>query len=252
MVVDLVNLVSQFLTPQRVSQIASTAGLDPDAAQKLVGAAVAAVLASLSAAIAGPGGARKISDAVSNSDPDLLAKLTAALAAGEPQPLDAAATALGGLVGADKLAKLADALGQYVGAPPEAAQTAVGAVSQAVIGVIGQQDPSTWSDPGPMVALFDGQKDTIAAALPSALSSLLGSSGSSGSAPPSAPNVAAPAGAAARGSGFPRWAILLIVFVVVAAIAYWFAIHKKAEKPAASMAPASIELAMAPGGSRLG
>lgn len=43
------------------------------------------------------------------------------------------------------------------------------------------------------------------------------------------------------------WAIVLIVIVVVAAIAYWYMHHKKAEKPTAAMAPATIELVMLPG-----
>jgi hypothetical protein len=252
--VDLNGLVSKYLTPQLVSQIASTAGVDPDSAQKLIGAAVPAVLASLGGALAAPGGAKKISDAVSNSDPDLLTKLTGALGAGQLQTLNDGANALGGLIGAGGLSNLANALGQYAGVPPEAAQSALGAVSQAVIGVIGQQDPSTWSDPSAIVGLIASQKGAIAAALPASLSQALGApSLLAGLGASSAASGAAPAAPPAGGSGLPTWAIVLIVVVVLAAVAYyWLAIHKKAEKPAAGMAPATTEFAMLPGVSRVG
>lgn len=259
--VDLNSLVSQYLTPQLVSQIAATAGVDPDVAQKLVSAAVPAVLASLGGALAAPGGAQKLSDAVSNADPDLLAKLTSALGAGQLQTLNDGAAALSGLIGANELSNLSNALGQLVGVPPEAAQPALGAVGQAVIGVIGQQDPSNWSDANAIANLAAGQKGAVAAALPSGLSQALGSSGlfaglsgagaaaaaRESAATPSAPPAPAPVSSPASGSGFPMWAIVLIVIVVVAAIAYWYMHHKKAEKPTAAMAPATIELVMLPG-----
>jgi hypothetical protein len=250
MAVDLNGLVSKFLTPQLVSQIASTAGVDPDSAQKLISAAIPAVLASLAGALAAPGGAKTVYDAVSNADPDTLGKLTAALGAGQLQTLNDGAKALGRLVGADRLSKLANALGDHAGVPPEAAQSALGTVSQAIIGVIGQQDPSTWSDAKAIANLFAGQKSAIAAALPSALSHLLGAAAT---ATTSAAASAAPAGAptTAGGSGLPMWAIVVVV-VVLAAIAYWFLIHKKAEKPAAGMAPATIEFVMRAGDARVG
>jgi len=267
MSVDLNGLVSQYLTPQLVSQIASTAGVDPDVAQKLISGAVPAVLAALGGVAAAPGGAQKVSDAVSNADPDLLAKLTAALGAGQLQTLNDGAAALSGLIGPGALSNLANALGQHVDVPPEAARSALGAVGQAVIGVIGQQDPSNWSDANAIGSLISGQKGAVAAALPSGLSQALGSSGLfaglSGAgaaaaaareraASPSAPAAPAPASAPAGGSGFPMWAIVLIVIVVIAAAAYWYLHHRKAEKPTAALAPATIELVALPESSRLG
>jgi hypothetical protein len=255
MSIDLNRLVSQYLTPQLVGQIASTAGVDPDAAQKLVSGATPAVLASLAAA---PGGAQKLADAVSNADPDLLAKLTSALGAGQLPLLDEGAKALGGLIGADRLTALANALGQHADIPPEAAQSALGAIGQAVIGVIGQQDPSTWSDAGAIATLLAGQRNAVAAALPPALSTVLGSSGGLAGVTPAAPRATAAAPPASSptgqarpasgGLGLPIWAIVLVVIVVLVAI-YWFMNRQKPEKPAASLAPATIELALRDGAS---
>lgn len=263
---DLNSLVSEYLTPQAVSQIASTAGVDPEFAQKLISGAIPSVLASLGAAVAAPGGARTISDAISNADPDLLTKLTTALGAENLQMLDDGAKALSGLIGANKLSALANALGQYAGIPPEAARSALGAVSQAVIGVIGQQDPSNWSDAASIASFIASQKDSIMAALPPGLSSMLGASGllaglgglgaaattratsAASSATGAASSAMGQAQSAASGSGMPTWLIAVIVIVVIAAAAFYY-FKKKDEKPAASLGPATIELTLAPAAS---
>ena len=63
MAINLVSLVSQFLTPQLVGSLARAIGINEAVAQKLVAAAVPAILASLGTAAAAPGGAQKVSDA---------------------------------------------------------------------------------------------------------------------------------------------------------------------------------------------
>jgi OOP family OmpA-OmpF porin len=270
MAIDLISLVSRYLTPQLVSQIASVAGVDPDSANKLISGAIPAVLASLGGAIAAPGGAQKVSDAISNADPDLLTKLASALGSGQLKTLNDGAAALSGLIGARGLSSLATALGQHADIPPEAAQPAVGAVSQAVIGVIGQQDPSNWSDPAAITNFIASQKNSIMAALPPGLSTLLNSSGllaglsgigaaAAAKATTAASSAASSASAAASraatsassgiqqaqsaGSGFPSWLIWVIVIVIIAAIA-WYFFNKKEEKPAATFGPATIEFAL--------
>jgi hypothetical protein len=282
MAIDLVSLVSRYLTPQLISQIASVAGVDPDAANKLISGAIPAVLASLGGAIAAPGGAQKVSDAVSNTDPDLLTKLGAALGSGNLNMLNAGATALSGLIGPKGLSALSTALGQHADIPPEAAQSAVGAVSQAVFGVIGQQDPSNWSDPAAITNFIASQKSSIMAALPPGLSTLLNSSGllaglsglgaataakataaaasAASSASAAASKVATSASSsvqqaqsAASGSGFPTWLIWVIVILVILVICWFFFFNKTEEKkPAATLGPVTIELALGSGAASIG
>ena len=54
MAINLVSLVSQFLTPQLVGGLARALGINEAVAQKLVAAAVPAILASLGTAAATP------------------------------------------------------------------------------------------------------------------------------------------------------------------------------------------------------
>ena len=167
MAINLVSLVQQFLTPQMVSSLARAVGVNEAVAQKLVAAALPAILAALGTAAAAPGGAQKVSDAISNSDPDLLTKLSGAVAGGNTQLLGEGANLLSGLLGGGGLATLAGALSQHAGAPQAAAQPLIGAVTNAVVGTIGQQDPSNWSDPSAILSMFNSQKSAVAAALPS-------------------------------------------------------------------------------------
>ena len=252
MAINLVSLVQQFLTPQMVSSLARAVGVNEAVAQKLVAAALPAILAALATAAAAPGGAQKVSDAISNSDPDLLTKLSGAVAGGNTQLLGEGANLLSGILGGGGLASLAAALSQHAGAPQAAAQPLIGAVTNAVVGTIGQQDPSNWSDPSAILSMFNSQKSAIAAALPSDVAKALGASGllaglggaataaaqtasstvsSAASAASSTASSAARSAqaAASRSSGFPMWAIILIVVVVLVAI-YWFV--TQSQKPA--------------------
>ena len=250
MAVDLIGLVSQYVTPQMIGQIAGMTGLDQTTAEELVGGAIPSVVASLAGAASTPGGAQKIADAVSNADPDLLTKLTSALGSGQSQLLTDGASKLSALIGGSGVSSVAAALSENSGANPAAAQLAIGAVVHALIGALGQQDPSIWSDGGAIGNLLASQKSAISAALPPDIAKALGSSGllqglgSAGAAVASSAAGAAVTQARAAGasSGFPMWAIIVVVLIVLAAI-YWFISMKKDAKPGAET-PATIHYAM--------
>jgi Bacterial protein of unknown function (DUF937) len=283
MAINLVSLVSQFLTPQLVGALARALGINEAVAQKLVAAAVPTILASLATAAAAPGGAQKVSDAVSMSDPDILTKLSSAITGGNTRFLNEGGNLLNNLLGGGGLSSLTGALSQYSGAPQPATQSLLGAVAHGAVGTIGQQDPSNWSDPSSILSLLNSQKSAISAALPPEVSRLLGASGllaglggaaaaatqtaastvsSAATAASSAASSAArSADAAARAaqtaasrvptpsapssSGFPMWAIILIVIVVLLAI-WWFMTQnqKPAEPAKTGLLSAPVEYAL--------
>ena len=270
MAINLVSLVSQFLTPQVVGSLARAIGVNEVVAQKLVAAAVPTILAALGTAAAAPGGAQRVSDAISNSDPDVLTKVGQAAAGGNTRFLNEGATLLNGLLGGGGLSSLVGALSQYSGAPHPATQTLLGAVTHAAVGTIGQQDPSTWSDPSAILSLLNSQKGAISAALPPEVSRALGASGllaglgataaaatqtatstvssaaTAASSTASSAVRSAQAAAPRSSSGFPMWAIILIVIIVLLAI-WWVLSRRHEEQPAKTGmfgAPAPIEYAL--------
>jgi hypothetical protein len=279
MAINLVSLVSQVLTPQLVGGLARALGINEAVAQKLVAAAVPAILASLATAAAAPGGAQKVSDAISTSDPDILTKLSGAISGGNTRFLNEGGTLLSNLLGGGGLSSLTGALSQYSGAPQPATQTLLGTVTHATVGAIGQQDPSTWSDPAAILALLNSQKSAISAALPPEVSRALAASGllaglggaaaaatqtatstvssattaassTASSAARSAQAAASRAPAAApSSSGFPMWAIILIVIVVLLAIWWYMTQNQKPAEPAKTgvlSAPVEYALRAAP------
>ena len=274
MAINLVSLVSQFLTPQLVGSLARALGINEAIAQRLAAAAIPTILASLATTAAAPGGAQRLVDAVSNSDPDLLSKLTAAIGGGNAGALGEGANLLGGLLGGSGLSSVVGALSQFAGAPPAATQSVVGAVTQSVVGTIGQQDPSNWSDPSSFASLLAGQKSAISAALPPELSKALGATGllaglggigaAAAQTASSTVSQAASAASAATSSvanraqaavpsssGFPMWAIILLIVIVLAAI-WWFMSRNHEAEPAKTgmlQAPFEIVLLASPGAS---
>jgi hypothetical protein len=266
MAIDLVRLVSQSLTPQLVSGLACAVGVNEAVAQKLVGAAIPVILGALGTTAAAPGGAQKLVDAVSNSDPDLLTKLGGAIGGGNVSALSEGAILLSGLLGGSGLLSIAGTLSQYSGAPQGAVHSVIGAIAQSVIGTIGQQDPSNWSDPSSIAAMFGSQKNAIAAALPGELSRALGATGllaglgglgtaaaqtasstvsSAASAASAATSAAASrTQAAASSSGFPMWAIILLIVIVLAAIWWFMSQNQKAEPAKTGMLQAPVEFAL--------
>jgi Bacterial protein of unknown function (DUF937) len=266
MAINLVSLVSQFLTPQVVSSLARAIGVNEAVAQKVVAAAVPVILASLGTAAAAPGGAQKVSDAISNSDPDILSKVGQAASGGDTRFLNEGATLLNSVLGGGGLSSLVGALSQFSGAPHPATQTLLGAVTHATVGTIGQQDPSSWSDPSAILSLLNSQKGAISAALPPEVSGLLAGLGSAAAAATqtaastvsSAASTASSAASSAvrsaqaaaptpSSSGFPMWAIILIVIVVLLAIWWFMTQNQKPAEPAKTGmfdAPAPIEYAL--------
>ncbi len=249
MAINLVSLVSQFLTPQLVGSLARALGLNEAVAQKLAAAAIPTILASLATTAAAPGGAQKVADLVSNSDPDLLSKLTSAIGGGNVRALNEGANRLSGLLGGSGLSSIVGALSQFAGAPQPATQSVIGSVFQSVIGTIGQQDPSNWSDASSIASMLSSQKSAIAAALPAELSKALGATGllaglgsigaaaaqtasSTVSTATTAASAAASRAPAASGSsGFPMWAIILLIVIVLVAI-WWFMTQSHTPEPA--------------------
>ena len=271
--VDLKGEVAQVLSPDVARQLASTVGMDDRQGKAFVDAAIPSLLAAFLGAL--DGGAKALSDAVANSDPNLLERLRRALAARDLQPLNEGANALNPVLGQGVRDRLANGLATYVDTPIEAAMPALGAVEQATIGVIGQLDPSLWSDGESLRKFLESQRDAIAAAAPPNLSGLVAAD--------AAPPLVAPTPTAARPSppppplpppsleappesvapslrttpartappppppspagGFPSWLVVVIIIVILAAAAYFYW-NKSHAKPEASFNPPTSAYAL--------
>ncbi len=249
--VDLKEQIAQILSPDVARQLASTVGMDDGQGKPFVDAAIPALLAAFIGSLDGQGGAKTLSDAVSNSDPNTAERLSRALSARDLGPLNEGANALTPVVGQAMRDKIANALADYIGVPVDATMPALGAVEQAAIAAIGQQDPSLWSDGDSMAKFLASQRGAVLAALPASLTGLFGAATPAAQPAPPAPPPPAPTPPKAdaiqppprtappraapppppppSSGGFPTWLIVLIVIVVLAGCGfyYWTAIRPK-------------------------
>jgi hypothetical protein len=174
MAVNLVSLVSQFLTPELIGRIASALGLDQSVAQKAIGASVPAVLAGLAGLVSQPGGAQRLSNALARQPADVVGNLTKALGGTGQQAFEnTGSSLLSGLLGSGQTNELTSAIGRFAGIGGEASKSLTGMLAPLVLGALGQQQRSTGMDASGLAAMFASQKDQIASAIPSGLADRL-------------------------------------------------------------------------------
>jgi hypothetical protein len=206
MATNLVSSVMQCLTPDLVAKIARTIGIDPELAQKVVAAAVPAILASFGGLAAKPAGAQQLSNTLEQQHPDMLAHITDAIGGSDQRAIaDTGSGLLSSLLGGGGLNALVSAVSAHAGIDQSSGKSILGLLAPMVIGALGQQQRSGGLDANGIADLLSSQKDQIAAAVPSGLANMLGARGMldavDGSLRRGADSAAATAGSAAAAAG---------------------------------------------------
>src|SRR6516162_11000563 len=177
MATNLVSLVMDFLTPDMIGRIASALGLDRNLVQSAINAVVPSLLAGFSNTAAQPGGAQKLVDAAAQQT-GTLENFAKMLGAGKESSsfVERGSQMLSTLLGSQDQNALAGAIGKFTGMSQGATGSLLGMMAPVVLGMIKQQGAARL-DPGRVAGLLAGQKDNIAAALPSGLSKMLAGTG---------------------------------------------------------------------------
>lgn len=188
MAINLVQTISNFITPEVVARFAQAIGVNPGLAQTLVNAALPTILAMFGGAAATPAGAQRLADQIGGQDPGVLDNLAATFAGANQSSLAAGgASVLSSLLGGAGVSSIAGALSRVTGAHAGASQAALGLLTPVALASIGRQDPSVWSSGQALGSLFAGQREAIHAAMPAGLGAALGGLGL-----PALANFAAP------------------------------------------------------------
>jgi hypothetical protein len=167
----------QFLTPDMIGRIASALGLERNLVQTAISAAVPALLAAFSGVATQPGGAQKLVDAARQQSGTLGNFAGMVGAGGKTSLIEKGSQMLSSLVGDRDQSALAGAVGKFAGLGQGASSSLLGMLAPVVLGTIGQQQGARSLDGGGIASLLASQKDSIAAALPSGFSNLLGGTG---------------------------------------------------------------------------
>jgi hypothetical protein len=173
---NIVSTISRFLTPELIGKMASATGLDRSLAHKATAAAVPAILSGLADVASRPGGARQLASAVAEQPTDLLSSIANSLS-GAQQMADKGGGLLSSLLGGGMSGVLASALGKFLGIGEGPMRTLMGLLTPVILGVLGREQRAQGLDMNGLARMLTGQKDEIAAAMPSGLSRLLETSG---------------------------------------------------------------------------
>src|SRR6516165_10104854 len=175
---NLVSLVMQFLTPDMVGRMAAALGFDRNKVQSAISGAVPALLAAFNDVATQPGGAQKLADAARQQTGSLENFGSMLAAGGQSSLLDKGSQLLTSLVGNQNQNALIGAISKFTGLGQGASGSLLGMLAPIVMGTIGQHQSATRAlDANGIANLFAGQKDNIAAALPSGFGRLLSGAG---------------------------------------------------------------------------
>ena len=178
MAVNLLSLVSQFITPDIVRKIASALGLDRTNAQDAIGASIPALLASLAGVASQPGGARQLSSVMAQQKSGWLDDVVDAIGgSGQRALTDSGSNMLSTLLGGGAMSALASAIGRFAGIGEGASKSLLGMLGPIVLGALGQQQRTAGLDSNGLASLLASQKDQFASAVPSGLAQQLSASG---------------------------------------------------------------------------
>jgi hypothetical protein len=266
MATSLVSVVMQFLTPDMITKIASALGLDRSLAQKAIGGAVPALLASLADVASTPNGARQFTNVVQQQQQGSLDALKNLIGgSGQNNLAETGSSMLSGLFGDGTLDTMAQSIGKFAGLDASSSKSLLGTLGPVVLGVLGQQQRSAGLDAGGLASLLGSQKAQIAAAIPSGLADRLSAAGIVDTAEQGVRSGAAAASAAgsrmagaasqtvhattsAAASQWPYW---LVALAVIGGLA-WYVLGRHeteavAELPKpAKMQPATGTVGLAP------
>ncbi|MGA9546693.1 MAG: DUF937 domain-containing protein [Rhodomicrobium sp.] len=223
MSVNLVSLVSEFLTPDLIGRIVTALGIDRSIVGRAAIALGPAILGSLSHAASTPEGARKLANTVSQQSPSILDTLGSMIGgAGQQTLVKDGVNTLGSLLGGSGVSALTGAVGRLTGISQGAGSSLIGILTPAVLGLLGKQQAAQGLDASGLARLLAAQKDNITAALPAGFGDMLRASGAPGFAAVGAqapePRRASPADGASQSS---TWSWVLGA-VAAAALAWWF------------------------------
>jgi len=175
MATNLVSLIMQFLTPDMIARIATALGLDRNAVQSAVGAAVPGLLAAFGGAATQPGTAQKLAEAAGQHAGALGNFASMLGGGGQTAFIEKGSQLLSSFLGGKDQNALAGAVGKFAGLNPGASGSLLGMLAPVIMGTIGQQQGAQSANG--IASLLAAQKDNIASALPASFGNLLGGTG---------------------------------------------------------------------------
>jgi outer membrane protein OmpA-like peptidoglycan-associated protein len=257
MATNLLDMLKGALGSDVVSQAAKYLGESEGATQSAVGALLPALLGGMAKKAASPAGAADLLRSLTSADVDtsLLGNLAGVFAGGDRTNslMKLGGSVLSGLFG-DKTGALTNAISSITGMKSSSVASLLSLVAPAVFALAKRYVSQNNLDAGGLAKLLLGQKDALASALDSRVTSALGWGSPASFASALAPSsAAAPMSAEASGrSGMRRilpWIVAAIV--ALALLSMLRNCGKPVEKPVAPVPSAAVKEILLPDGTKI-
>jgi hypothetical protein len=178
MAVNLVGMVMQYLTPDRIGRIAAAFNLDSKSTQSVAEVSVPSLLAGLASLALQPSGAQKVVDAVRQHSGTLDSRANAVGGSANQAVLaDKGTQWFSSLFGDQNHFALAGAVAKFCGLSQAASEALLGLFFPVVLDTISKQLGAASINASSLTRLLASQKDNIAGALPSSFTDLLRGTG---------------------------------------------------------------------------
>jgi hypothetical protein len=178
MSINLVSLVSQYLTPAVIGRIAGALGVDRTLVGKAATYLAPVLLRMLAGVAATPAGAQRLAETIEHQDPSILENLDSVIGGtGQHSFVKEGVTALESLLGGSGVSALGGALGKFTGLGQGAVSSLIGTLTPVVLGTLGKVQSTEGLDASGLSRLLQSQKENISAAIPAELGDLLGKAG---------------------------------------------------------------------------
>lgn len=178
MAANLVSSITNNITADLISRVASALGIDGGQVESAFRAGVPALLASLGSLASSPKGAAALNAAVVQQQPGILANLANMIgSSGQRALIDSGTSILTSLLGGSTTSALIGAISKYVGINEGISRSLMGLLGPIVMGGLGQQQRASGLDASGMANLLSSQKDNILRAIPPGMSRALADTG---------------------------------------------------------------------------
>jgi hypothetical protein len=216
---NLIDLVKDQLSEQVMGQLGGVMGGSADQNSSAIGSAIPGLLSSLTNSGASSSGAEALLGAVNNQDDGILDNLSGLLGgSGQSSMMDAGSGILSSLLGGGGIGGLISSVAGFSGLGKGPAKSLLGLLAPVIFSVVKRKllgGGGGGLDVGSLMGMLNGQKDNVAAAMPSGFEMIASKSSAadptpavtrpvSDAAPQTAPNTApAPEGKSLMGKLLP-------------------------------------------------
>ncbi len=246
MSINILDVVKGYLGDDMVGQAASLLGENPAAVSKLVSGAVPSLLSGIINKAGTDGGAGVLDLAKQAAGSGILDNLGSLFSGGgNSNLLGSGATMLSGLLGS-KSSLLSSALASFAGVKQSSSNSILSALAPIALGAIGKHALSGGLSASGLLSFLNGQKDSIAKAVPAGLNLSSVWDGMTGGVKET---VSAATGyvESQKAPGMPKW-LLPLLLLLLGALALWYFLKgcNSTPPPVAAIDTVKVDTAVTP------